>query len=45
MDKADTLGDVACETFNALGQKRALLLGKALQGIDGLLGAVGLCTS
>lgn len=44
MDKLDTLDDVALETINTLGQKRLLLLGDALQGVNGLLGTVGLYT-
>lgn len=43
VDEADALGNVALETLNALGQKALLLLGDALQRVDGLLGAVGLC--
>lgn len=44
MDKVDALGDVALEALNALLQKSLLLLGDALQRVDSLLSAVGLCT-
>lgn len=43
MDEADTLADVALETLGGLGQQGLLLLGNALQGVDGLLSTVGLC--
>jgi hypothetical protein len=43
VDEADALGNVALETLNALGQKALLLLGDALQRVDGLLSTVGLC--
>jgi voltage-gated potassium channel Kch len=43
VDKADTLADVALKTVGGLGQERLLLLGNALQGVDGLLGTIGLC--
>lgn len=42
--KVDTLGDVALEALDGLCQERLLLLGDALQGVSGLLSAVGLCT-
>lgn len=42
MGKVDTLLDVALEALDSLGQEALLLLGDALQGVDGLLGTVGL---
>jgi hypothetical protein len=45
VDKLNTLGNVALEALNALGQKLLLLVRNALQGVDGLLGTVGLCIS
>lgn len=42
MDKADALANIALEALNTLGQKSLLLLGDAFQGVDGLLGTVGL---
>jgi hypothetical protein len=41
MGKLDTLLDVALEALDSLGQETLLLLGNALQGVDGLLGTVG----
>jgi hypothetical protein len=43
VDKADTLADIALKTVGGLGQESLLLLGDALQGVDGLLGTIGLC--
>lgn len=43
MDKADALADIALKTVGGLGQESLLLLGDALQGVDGLLGTIGLC--
>ena len=43
MDKADTLANVALEALVGLGQQSLLLLGNALQRVDGLLSTVGLC--
>lgn len=43
MDKADTLADVALQAVGGLGQESLLLLGNTLQGVDGLLGTIGLC--
>jgi hypothetical protein len=40
--KFDTLLDVALEALDSLGQETLLLLGDALQGVDGLFGTVGL---
>lgn len=40
--KFDTLLDVALEALDSLGQETLLLLGNALQGVDGLFGTVGL---
>lgn len=43
MGKFDTLGDVALEALDGLLQERLLLVGDALEGVGGLLSAVGLC--
>lgn len=43
VDKADTLADVALQAVGGLGQESLLLLGNTLQGVDGLLGTIGLC--
>ena len=42
MGEVDTLLDVALEALDSLGQESLLLLGDALQGVDGLLSSVGL---
>ncbi len=42
MGKLDTLGNVALEALNGLGQQGLLLVGNALQWVGGLFGTVGL---
>jgi hypothetical protein len=43
--KLHTLLDVALEALNGLAQELFLLVGNALQGVDGLLSTVGLICS